>query len=899
MPINFPLFNLEAEIEEYNQNNGPQHTFDETFGLSFFTKDIQEYFQRGISLFNQYHYQYLFGIKTKEERKKELEVLASAEECDLKDIRKLVSDMRKDQQKAQEFEWRKSQAQSLSQHKIWEKLGVQVDSLKKAQLKEMENIWLVYGNYSTHTDQALLESLEILPHLEAVLVEAIKELKKHCRSWSFSQKMPREIAHKYENYLKECLEAIHREQRNIAQTMLIRLQLAGKRNDLMASDVLMSTIHTLEEKNLLKKGFTLNKRVERNLNEEMFLAFHEMVLKHGTVESKQQLLELPWFQQTEAKTNSLHSNNGQTPVLRSNNKRKNNKKKKTKIKIKMAASRILKIDPSLIPSKPRFPQFIFKGTAIRYEYGRHFYGYAGIKTALNRQETELNIGTMTYRKFSQLLTEFHCAENLVYKEKQRVKKHLEEIGGIRRFFTGETREFLNGLDKNLDEDLKHLYQQQVELVDRVNDAIEYDLFSEEKELTKDEENILINFINGLVEALTLGFPKEEILNQRLKASKAVLLERIQAHRSKCEDEKARAERLSQEEALLKPFSESTESQPTEQDLQNLLDYYNQLEKPGNQDTEVFLAKMDTLLQKAQKQTQYYLQCSAFPNSEKVKGQEEFLRMEAQSAILYGRLIQEVGKLSDRLSLSKNLDDYEYGYLSRLSGEAKSTLSLGEHNTYSEVQESVLLALSYDDKQKQKLFKLQVLRKENRFQTLGEECQKESRILASRIVFNHFEIEMKRLEKVLFSYLQRHPDLEITEIEMNYLLKLRDEMVKNNQSDLTKYSGLTSADKTFLGLNQLGFLEGLLTADRKPLRAVINVSCKLYLEAKKLIHIRDIDQQKHHIEKVKEAIKAEITVYGDLGAQKLLVQHGQFSASISVEAGSTAQVSQIPSSQGRI
>lgn len=887
----FKIFDSKAAFTAPQQASGKSYTDNETFGLKSLSDDFIETLTSGIKVYENYHLQYSGSSgKSRADYQAELnEARVQNTKDGLDTARRVLTELKKDQQNQRDFDFREKQTAELQKPAFWQATeDAAVGELHQAQTNETAERWEVHGKFANHHPEALVNAYQTLAHLRTFFKTALDELNERKNGFHpLSPTIPDAFYKGYHTYLQAQLQLVAAEYNRITKAMQTRLKLAADSGNLFDSDILLTTINQLKTRGVINPQFAVDKTPQQNLTKESFLHFHHAIDTHGSIDTQQRLAELPWFQTkhtTAAKEARSIQNKSATPGA--NAKRVTT----TKIDSKTRLAQRFGVADLIPKDKPRYSS-LFIGTHIRHKFFDDFHAIASVDTAIAHFKNKSSQDTLTLKKLERLEQLAGAAELQLEQESNRVKKDKSKVNRWPwSWFNDKTFKLINSYQSSLDQQRATIAKTRVEVLERLAGSIEQNIFSKGNALTPQERNQIKALIDKAdAQLLTLASVNSSLETHNLQSRLNAARNHIQQAASTLEERLTLAatkqQRINKHNTLLQPLQQnSLENPATPEALDRLLQHYRNLPKIEEGDTvaKQFLDELDSITTSACQQlhTTFAPIYTSNDNPTSDTTTPAALDKKAVYTITQGKIIQELGTVRDRMALNDALDQYTFAYLENWADStADSKTSLAARHKLAEAQEKVLLALG-DEKTCQTIQKLQQLRQEGRLVELGQQADKQRAHMEQHIVNTRFAQDFKNLDKALFWYLKNVKRLDINKHQLAYLGNLCDRMAADNVTEVEQYKNLTPADRVFLGLQRTGiesmlpdFINDKLNPGRKPLCAVINICTTLRVEAKRLPYIRGVDAQNKYVANIKQKINQQIQKHGNPQLSRFMSKMG--------------------------
>lgn len=190
--------------------------------------------------------------------------------------------------------WETQQISWLNESENWLKL-IDLQPEAKGSLIKLKQFWDTQKAFSLCSNDFLLQSMESVLLIESELALAEVEFIKKQR------KLSDDIKKSYGDFLFDLRQEVNKTKSGIVNTMLARLFVAGKLseyvNHLHSDDVLVYTIHSLQQIGVLKRTMELTGSWQ-TLDSKHFNAFHDFIFREGNLSQQKALCQMPWFSES-------------------------------------------------------------------------------------------------------------------------------------------------------------------------------------------------------------------------------------------------------------------------------------------------------------------------------------------------------------------------------------------------------------------------------------------------------------------------------------------------------------------------------------------------------------------------------------------------------------------------
>ncbi len=343
MPI-LPIFNLKAEIENYNNINNTHYKSTENFGFVFFKAKLLKDVQGTIGYINQ-------GVDAgffTEEEKNYLALRQQLAEdtkahCEGKSIEKpktMIADpVLEERIQAKEYylTWLKYQHEQLTSKENWEQwINSAVESPVVTGLSQLKKQWEAQQAFAYHTNAALLEASELL----ALLIKHYQVAVLSLPGFKNRLRVPSPIYNAYSTYLNEFLQYALEAQKQCAEAMLARLKAWDKKQ----LNTIAPVVSTLEKGGAkITHAYLPLPLYTDVLTHQQINAYHHYIVRQGDEETQQRLHKLSWLKPSAA-----------FPTVE-----------------RTTAKQFQLIPESLasaVPNKKRKPAWLYKGANLRHDF---------------------------------------------------------------------------------------------------------------------------------------------------------------------------------------------------------------------------------------------------------------------------------------------------------------------------------------------------------------------------------------------------------------------------------------------------------------------------------------------------------------------------------------------------
>lgn len=824
------MFSLYITIEEAATKSCEKH-----FNLVSLQRDFIETLGKSFELYDTCRQIFFDGQHTPpEDYEAQLSYIRSLPATEaFPKLKQLTHKLRQAQQTHQNQQWREEETRCLAEGQLFSTLQDAANtSYAKAQLQILEKRWKYQGCFIHFEDEALLKAHHYLSYIRQKIAFALAELKSRFESANlFKDKIPQAKYDSYKHYLKNTLQTIYEEQQRITASMYERLRIAAYEQDLTAGDVLIHTIKRLKQMHLVKQEYSSAKKQERRLTSEVFNEFHQVVLEQGSQEIKRKTLDLPWFSVTKSNTTALNASS---------------------LKLGIAVQFDLE---KKIPKQLKKPTWLFKGTAIRYEFFAKPYDWASLTVARERLSL-LSEGDLDEDSLDAIYFDLVTMENGFKLLQKNAKTKYKEITGIfRRYFTKKTQQFLKAYQENLLE-LKKIEQRKLQTyLQRMTESIIKGLLVPGKDL------------DGKLKAMEkLKFSQTSELRKSFKLVRHTL--KIITEQKRHEQEKPR--RIAEVKALLEPLKNQTVTAPASMEAVNaVLDYHADLSPSLDEVTELYEKCMLDIILHAK--ANFIL-----PSLVEDMDEERLSMLELHYKYLenQGRLLKGIGDTYARDHVNSILEDLIFQYLGLWITDDYGLPDPMEHkHALSEMQESLLLSLG-NESIGRLITQCQRFRKEENYEDLDVLCRRHLKQGERQAINRYLSKHFKALEESLCQYLLSQDYLKLSSVHIEHVLSLCTRMVGARVNDVKLLPGLTSADVTHLGLHNLTVVEKLFGNQRELIRRVINIIAKLRMTQMNLPFVTNTQQRQQQLHALKEDILLEVEACG-ASSLKELIQEQKF------------------------
>ena len=731
-------------------------------------------------------------------------------------MHQITGDMVKEKNDLKEENWRKQQADTLSQEKVHNQLAdASKSSYVEAQLRELKNRWLHHGNFAHFGDRALLRAYHTLSHIEEYVQFALTELDELNASKSpFKAKLPNAFYEDYAKHLEQTLATIHGERQRITASMYERLRIAASQQDLTAGDTLMHTIKRLKALSVVKKDYASTHKQQRTLSPEHFNQFHQAIFDKGDATTQKRTLELPWF-------NLKETLPGQG------------------LSLKAGVAKQFGLAKQ-IPKKLKKPEWLFKGTATRFHFFEEPYTFASLAASIERLK-QTTCGYLDPLTIEKSLFELTCVSTLLDELNERAELARKNVTkGLRRFFTRQTQDFLTHYQQQLTSIKTDEQKELTQFLGRITKSLNEDLLEPSPSLD-----------NTFEQLQTLGLMQDD--NAQLALTHVI--EAITQAKERKVAALKKAQHLATINRLLSPLEQQTKEAPANpKAIQEALAYYKGIKRADDEITQEFLNRFDALMQNAEENFQA-------PNAIDSDNLENFKQHMSYLQNL-GQLLKKAGRHQERHRVNETLENLQFQYMNQWTdNDNQSPTDLKHKHDVANITESVLLSLG-DESDVNTIKCLNQLRTEGRYEELNLRCQQQGRLLERRVINRYLAKEFKALEKTLFVYIKNKHQLELTPAQMKHISALCRTMADERVNDIDTYESLTSTDIAFIGLHDMNVFQKLFGSQRTPLRAVINIIAKLRVAATTMPYVADREQRKQSVLTLKAQIHQQIEQHGE-------------------------------------
>lgn len=762
----------------------------------------------------------------------------------LRALKALTVEMKQERDVFHTQQWRKSQACSFQEPQFFQQMQASTPfPFSKTQLAVIEQRWQSQGHYAYFGPDALLRVHYSLMAIEQIIRFAITELeRRYQRQQGKNLKrnphpIPKTVYTAYKAYLDDTLNAVVQEQEYIAASMVERLWVVAQHQDITNSDVLMQTLDRLKSIKVLKSSFAMDVNGEGALSSKHFNQFHRIIMERGSAPTKKRLLALPWFSQN---TQMTVSANHHVDELNA-----------TALKHHLANQFNL---GTHIPSQLKKPTWLFKGTAIRYNFFEDPYPWASFTLAQQRYDTAIvsPINPQGLESLCAALAQLSEAFDTLEEKTIQVHRQLRRLS--RRFTTGKTQAFIQTYEEELDVK-KHIAQTQLD------HYLQHLLAA----LKKGQLTVSPALVNHLALIMALPITQSQTLKTTFDSLEVECERKKAQHRHELE----KHEHMVRVKALLNPLQTQTLQSPaSDSQMQALMDYYENLPTRSSASNqlvvEYFLMKMEDLMANAKASfvTPPLPEINKPDTAETLKQYYRYLENQ-------GLLLMRFGRLAERQQVSEVLCDITHHYFQHwISCDYSLKTPIDLKQTIAETQEDLLLTLG-DKQTQQRIQHCRTLRQQQHFDALASRSQAYLSTIDLAQTSKQLTQQLTHLETQLLHHLSTQPHLAFTPAQCHYVCQLCTRMVKENVTEIQAFKTLTTADKVFLGLHEPTFFENALGHHRKGVQCVINSLVAIRMTKARIPSLTCLEQLHQQINDLKQTLTQHLNRDPEPALQKLI------------------------------